>query len=115
MDDARSPRNPREELLCRLFAEVLNVPEVGVEDSFFDLGGDSIASMQLVSKAREAGLEFDRRDVFVHRSAAGLAEVAREVATSEAGDRASFDDDDLPLLDLSPEEIDSLERRVSGA
>jgi aryl carrier-like protein len=82
MADAR-PRNPREELLCQLFAEVLDVPEVGVDDSFFDLGGDSIVSMRLVGRAREAGLEFDRRDVFTHPSVAALAAVARDVAAPE--------------------------------
>src|SRR5262249_55281827 len=80
MTSVRPPRNPREELLCQLFAEVLDVPEVGVDDSFFDLGGDSIVSMRLVSRAREAGLEFDRRDVFTHPSVSALAAVARDLA-----------------------------------
>jgi aryl carrier-like protein len=83
MTDARPPRDPREELLCQLFAEVLDVPAVGIDDSFFDLGGDSIVSMRLVSRAREAGLEFDRRDVFTHQSVAELAAVARDLAAPE--------------------------------
>ncbi|MDL2082315.1 CDA peptide synthetase III, partial [Streptomyces sp. GXMU-J15] len=35
----RAPRTPREELLCHLFAEVLQLPHVGIDDNFFDLGG----------------------------------------------------------------------------
>src|SRR5262249_2491458 len=45
----RSARTPREEVLCGLFAEVLGVERVGIEDNFFALGGDSIVSIQLVS------------------------------------------------------------------
>nr|WP_248782875.1 non-ribosomal peptide synthetase [Streptomyces varsoviensis] len=69
----RAPRTPREELLCGLFAEVLGVERVGVDDSFFELGGDSIMSIQLVSRARRAGLELTARDVFDHKTVAGLA------------------------------------------
>src|ERR1700730_14091205 len=52
----RAPRTPQEEILATLFAEVLGVERVGIDDTFFDLGGDSIGSIQLVSRARKAGL-----------------------------------------------------------
>ena len=51
----RGPRNAREEALCALFGEVLGVARVGIDDGFFALGGDSIMSIQLVSRARRAG------------------------------------------------------------
>jgi amino acid adenylation domain-containing protein/non-ribosomal peptide synthase protein (TIGR01720 family) len=70
------PRDAREELLCALFAEVLGVGEVGVDDDFFALGGDSIVSIQLVIRARQAGLVVTPRQVFTHRTVAGLAPVA---------------------------------------
>ncbi|MGW4551930.1 amino acid adenylation domain-containing protein, partial [Streptomyces violaceorubidus] len=72
---SRAPRTAREETLARLFAEVLGVPEVGVDDGFFDLGGDSIMSIQLVSRARKAGLVLTPKDVFERRTVASLAEV----------------------------------------
>jgi len=50
----RAARTPQEEILCALFAEVLGVAGVGIEDNFFALGGDSIVSIQLVSRARKA-------------------------------------------------------------
>ncbi|GAA1607134.1 hypothetical protein GCM10009679_08710 [Saccharothrix algeriensis] len=75
----RGPRDEKEHLLSALFAEVLGLSEVGVDDSFFDLGGDSIVSIQLVSRARAAGLVFTARDVFRHRTVAGLAAVTAEI------------------------------------
>ncbi|MGW0238565.1 condensation domain-containing protein, partial [Streptomyces sp. NPDC002996] len=76
----RAPRTAIEELLCALFAEVLGVPEVGADDGFFDLGGDSIVSIQLVSRARKAGLLLTPRDVFEHKTVEALAAVAGTVA-----------------------------------
>ncbi|HEY8544016.1 MAG TPA: amino acid adenylation domain-containing protein, partial [Acidimicrobiales bacterium] len=82
------PRDEREAQLAELFARALGLPKVGIDDSFFDLGGDSIVSMQLVSLAREAGLVFTPRDVFRHKTVAALAPVVRTTASlvaEEAG------------------------------
>ncbi|MGW0395964.1 amino acid adenylation domain-containing protein, partial [Streptomyces sp. NPDC003042] len=70
----RAPGTAVEELLCRLFAEALGLESVGVDDGFFDLGGDSILSIQLVSRARGQGLAISVRDVFEHQSVSHLAE-----------------------------------------
>ncbi|BAG20094.1 MULTISPECIES: non-ribosomal peptide synthetase [Streptomyces] len=78
--EGRAPADAREELLCTLYAEVLGVERVGVEQSFFELGGDSIGSIQLISRARKAGLRFTPRDVFTHKTVEALAAVATEVA-----------------------------------
>ena len=75
----RAPRSPREQVLCELFAEVLDLPRAGVDDGFFTLGGDSILSIQLVSRARRAGVAISPRDVFEHQTVAELAAVASEV------------------------------------
>ncbi|MFB9881958.1 phosphopantetheine-binding protein, partial [Planobispora siamensis] len=75
---AAGPVGGREALLCGLFAEVLGMASVGVEDGFFDLGGDSILAIQLVARARAAGLMFAPKDVFRHQSVRELALVATE-------------------------------------
>ncbi|MFL5071599.1 MAG: amino acid adenylation domain-containing protein, partial [Xanthobacteraceae bacterium] len=72
----RLPRTPQEEVLCRLFAEILGVERVGIDDNFFALGGDSIVSIQLVSRARKAGLVITPRSVFQHQTVAALAGIA---------------------------------------
>ncbi|WP_280381699.1 non-ribosomal peptide synthetase, partial [Nocardia wallacei] len=72
----RAPRNPLEQTIAEVFGEVLGVARVGVDDSFFALGGDSIVSIQLVSRAKARGVIFTPRDVFEQRTVAGLAAVA---------------------------------------
>jgi amino acid adenylation domain-containing protein/non-ribosomal peptide synthase protein (TIGR01720 family) len=69
----RAPATDAERAMVGLFADVLGVPEVGVEDSFFDLGGDSIVSIQLVSRARKAGFVITPKDIFGLRTPAALA------------------------------------------
>ncbi|MFC9557915.1 amino acid adenylation domain-containing protein, partial [Rhodococcus sp. NPDC056960] len=72
----RSPQTETEEILVRVFAEVLGLEQVGIDDGFFDLGGDSIRSIQLVSRAKARGVLVTPRDVFEHRTVASLSEVA---------------------------------------
>ncbi|MEV0464962.1 amino acid adenylation domain-containing protein [Nocardia tengchongensis] len=74
----RAPATAREKTIAGLFAEVLGVPQVGAEDSFFVLGGDSILSIRLVARAKAEGLSFSTQDVFVHKTVAGLAAIATE-------------------------------------
>ena len=72
----RAPANAVEEILAGIYTQVLGLQRVGVDESFFDLGGDSILSMQLVARARAVGVVFRARDVFVEQTVARLAQVA---------------------------------------
>ncbi|OBI45459.1 hypothetical protein A5707_01825 [Mycobacterium kyorinense] len=84
VDRYRAPDSAVEEILASIYAQVLGVERVGVDDSFFELGGDSILSMQVVARARLAGLVCRPRDIFVEQTVAGLARVAR-VADGTSG------------------------------
>ena len=75
----RAPCSPQEQIFCDLFAEVLGLERTGVDDNFFALGGDSIISIQLVSRARRAGLVISLGEVFEHKTPAGLAAVATDI------------------------------------
>ena len=73
VDRYRAPANAVEEILADIYAQVLGLERVGVDESFFELGGDSILSTQVVARARAAGLVCRPRDIFVEQSVARLA------------------------------------------
>ncbi|MEV0238487.1 non-ribosomal peptide synthase/polyketide synthase [Streptomyces sp. NPDC050674] len=69
----RAPRTEAERVLAGIWAELLGVERVGLDDHFFMMGGDSIVSIQVVSRARTAGLALTPRDLFRHPTLAALA------------------------------------------
>ncbi|MCK1795095.1 amino acid adenylation domain-containing protein [Streptomyces sp. XM4193] len=107
------PSTPDESIIARLFAEVLGLGRVGADDDFFRQGGDSIISIQLVSKARAEGLQFTAQDVFAHRTVRALAAAATRV-DANAGESADKDlsEWDIPLV--SQDELDQFESNWSA-
>jgi amino acid adenylation domain-containing protein len=78
----RAPVGPEEEILCSLFASVLGVSEVSVDDSFFDHGGDSILLIHLIKRVRETlGVNFPISTFF---EAPTVAELAKELLALKA-------------------------------
>lgn len=72
-----APSNDSERQLCEIWQAVLGLEQVGVTDNFFALGGDSIISIQVVSRARQAGLRITPKDLFQYQTVQGLARVAQ--------------------------------------
>jgi aryl carrier-like protein len=68
-----APRNALEQLLAEVWSEVLRIDQIGVHDSFFSLGGDSIRSVRLVATAKERGLTFTVQQLFRRQTIAELA------------------------------------------
>ena len=68
-----APQTPTEVALADIWGRVLGIEQVGVDDDFFDLGGDSILAVRLVAKARQEGLRFTVNQLFAAPTVAGLS------------------------------------------
>jgi len=83
-----APRGEAERALAEVWAQVLGLERVGVRENFFELGGDSILSLQVIARARRAGLELGPQQIFQYPTVAELAAVAAESSrhvTAEQG------------------------------
>ena len=80
-----APRTDVEKMLVQIWSDVLGLERVGVHDNFFDLGGDSILSIQIVAKASQAGLKLLPRQLFQHQTIAELATLVESVVPAEQG------------------------------
>jgi len=69
-----APRNSTEAKLAAIWARVLRIDKVGIEDDFFDLGGDSILSVQVVAQAAQDGLTVTVRQLFDRRTIAAIVD-----------------------------------------
>ncbi|WP_232376772.1 non-ribosomal peptide synthetase [Amycolatopsis aidingensis] len=107
---ARPPANPAEAALLEVFRAVLGSEQVQLDDAFFELGGDSIVSLQVVSRARRKGLTLTARDVFEGRTVAGIAARA-ETPEQEVPTFAAPAVGDAPL---TPVMRDLLRRCAAG-
>ena len=83
-EEAALPRTRAEEVLARLWAEALRLERVGIHDDFFSLGGDSILSLQITTRAQREGIVITPRLLFEHPTVAGLAAHANTVPTAVA-------------------------------
>ncbi|QDL09668.1 non-ribosomal peptide synthetase [Brasilonema octagenarum UFV-E1] len=71
-----APRTLTEEKLAAIWSEVLRLEKVGIHENFFELGGDSILSIQIISRANQAGIQIAPKQLFKYQTIAELAVVA---------------------------------------
>ncbi|MEQ8464527.1 amino acid adenylation domain-containing protein [Coleofasciculus sp. E1-EBD-02] len=74
--DFVSPRTPAEKVLLGICQDVLRLKKVSIHDNFFELGGDSIMGIQIIARAKQAGLELTPKQLLAHQTIAELAAVA---------------------------------------
>jgi aryl carrier-like protein len=98
------PSSPTQWLLAEIWGEVLGLGKVGIHDDFFDLGGESMRCIQIASIARERGLAFAPRDLFLHPTIAQLSEVAEDLTEA----------DELVAAEVSAAELEQLAEEFGG-
>ncbi|WP_342707226.1 amino acid adenylation domain-containing protein [Fontibacillus panacisegetis] len=69
-----APRNDMEEKLVEIFENVLGIQKIGIDDNFFEMGGDSIKAIRVISKLREAGYDLSVKNLMMERSIRFIAE-----------------------------------------
>ncbi|MCH7346016.1 phosphopantetheine-binding protein, partial [Pelomonas sp. CA6] len=119
-----APRGALEERLAALWAEVLQLPQVGRHDNFFELGGHSLLAVSLMERMRQAGLPGDVKTLF---AAPSLEALARALAGQDPAPQplavpanlipagaTAITPEMLPLVALSQAQIDALVATVPG-
>ncbi len=74
--DFVAPRTEIEDLLAVIWSQVLGVDQVGIDDNFFSLGGDSIRSVQVLARVQQRGLSLSLQDLFQYQTIRELAKIA---------------------------------------
>ncbi|MEU9608277.1 amino acid adenylation domain-containing protein [Streptomyces sp. NPDC048057] len=103
------PRGATEEAVAALFADVLGAADIGREDGFFALGGDSIISVQLASRARAKGLRVTAQMVFENPTVAELAEACERAEADDTRSREAAPDVPAPDTEVSGLDKDTLQ------
>ncbi|EFQ85269.1 hypothetical protein PTT_19820, partial [Pyrenophora teres f. teres 0-1] len=106
----RQPSTDAEQTMQRLWARVLGIEpdSIGLDDSFFRLGGDSIAAMKLVGEARQTGLQLSVADIFRHPKLA-------ELAGRDTQQCSSSTVEEVPTFSLLGEDVDTAQVREEVA
>ncbi|AGK75413.1 CchlH [Streptomyces microflavus DSM 40593] len=111
-----APATENERLVCAAVAAVLRVDEVGVDQDFFQLGGDSILAISLLSALREAGLHVTARQIFSNSTVGALAAVAsrEDVSTVDHADTATGSVVGSPIVQWLGETTDAIDGFVQS-
>ena len=105
-----APRNEMEATFAQAFAAVLRIPQIGIYDNFFHMGGDSILILQLVNRAAQQGYTVRVKDLFQHPTVAQLASAIRNSQHSGEPQVLAAQDvqlGDAPLLPIQQRFLDA--------
>jgi hypothetical protein len=114
-----APRGPIEEILTSVWANVLRIERVGINDNFFALGGDSMRTLQVISQAGKRGLSLSVQHIYRYQTVAELAHaitvsMGLDELTGENFAEEEYDEDALRILEelegLSEDEVGALLR-----
>ena len=118
------PRTPTELAMAEIWADLLGLPEVGANDNFVELGGDSILGIHVAMRAKDAGFPIRPKQVFQYPTVATLAKAADALAaassSAEVASREPLVDQDLrervpfPLARIDAERVQMLRDRYPG-
>jgi amino acid adenylation domain-containing protein len=111
------PRTLEEELLCGVWSQVLSIERVGIDDNYFALGGDSIRSLQIITRAAERGLKFTVGDIFRFQTIRTLVqnlELLKAAPEVSAGPFSLITEEDRRLLPGDAEAAYPLTRLQAG-
>lgn len=118
------PRNATEQQLATIWEEVLNFSPIGIHDNFFEIGGDSILSIQIIAKARKHGLHLAPNQLFDYQTIGELAAVAQPIDHSLSDSTTSQPDnhiapetykpEDFPEVGLDQDDLDQLFDQLGG-
>jgi len=100
-DDYIAPRNADEQSLCEIVAGVLSIEKVGIDDNFFEIGGDSILALQVIAQAKKVGFAISTRDLYESstvRQLAGKKAVATTTEVSNITNISLLSDSDRQRL-----------------
>lgn len=103
--DFVAPRTKEEAMLAQIWAKTLGIDEISIQDSFFELGGDSILSVQLLAEAKQAGLEFSLQQLFQYQTIYELAQLIPENKTDK--DNANLPTPFSLITDLDRQQLPS--------
>ncbi|MGA6174675.1 amino acid adenylation domain-containing protein [Streptomyces sp. NPDC012600] len=111
-----APGTENERLVCAAVAAVLRVDEVGVDQNFFQLGGDSILAISLLSALREVGLHVSARQIFSNADVGALAAVAsrEDISTVDHGDEPTGPVTGPPVVQWLGETTDAIDGFVQS-
>jgi len=76
-----APSSPEEKAIAETWSDVLGIKEVGIDDGFFELGGDSMRALQIVARLRERGVQITLEELFRRQTIRDLARCAKAVAS----------------------------------